>query len=49
MEDRIKVNGHPCTFYTEAREAIVIPEVKRNILKREDYDESEYNATHIMM
>ena len=45
LEDRIKVKGHPYTFYTEAREAIVIPEIKRNIIKREDYDENEYNTT----
>ena len=38
VEDRIKVKGHPHTFYNEAREAIVIPEVARTIIKREDYD-----------
>lgn len=44
IEDRIKVKGHPYTCYTEAREAIAIPETTRTILKREDYDETEYNT-----
>jgi len=44
VEDRIKVKGHPHTYYNEARDAIVIPEVTRTIIKREDYDESEYNT-----
>ncbi len=43
-EDTIKVKGHPYTYYTEARDAIVIPEVKRTVIKRADYDENEYNT-----
>ena len=34
----------PYTYYTEAREAIVLPETTRTILKREDYDVTEYNT-----
>ena len=44
LEDRVKVKGHPVTYYTEPREAIVLPEIKRNIIKRDDYDECEYNT-----
>ena len=44
IEDRIKVKGHPYTYYTQAREAIVLPEVTRIIIKRDDYDETEYNT-----
>ena len=44
IEDRIKVKGHPYTYYTDARAAIVLPETTRTILKREDYDVTEYNT-----
>ena len=44
LEDKVKVKGNPVTHYTEPREAIVLPEIKRNIIKRDDYDECEYNT-----